>query len=111
MWVGVRLIIEYPCAASPNIKRALFCASVDTRNVCGPIARTRRIWRNSRYIESVFAVGRTIGKRANPNSSLLDSVYCGCLIIIVSVLNKGVARTDNFYRPANLAVIPSVNWV
>src|SRR6476620_673514 len=39
VWVGVRLIIEYPCAAPPNIKRALIRASVDTRNVCGPIGR------------------------------------------------------------------------
>src|SRR5439155_5464556 len=48
VWVGVRLIIERPCAAPPNIKRALICAFVDTRNVCGPVGRTRRIWRYSR---------------------------------------------------------------
>src|SRR5438045_9496590 len=75
VWVGVRLIIEYPCTATPNIKRALICASVDTRNVCSPICRTGGIGRYMCYIYSIYPGGRTTGKRANSNSSLLDSIY------------------------------------
>ena len=113
VWVGVRLIIEYPSVAHPNIKRALICASVATRKVCGPIGRARRIGRYSRYIYSVYAAGRTIGKRTNTNSSLLDSTYCGCLIIKLYVLMYcGVIVTLKSNRAATrIAVIPGINGV
>src|SRR6476620_12023871 len=81
VWIGVRLIIEYPCAAPPNIKRALIRASVDTRNVCGPIGRAGRIRRYSRYIYSVYAAGWPLRERSDTNSSLLDSICCRSLII------------------------------
>src|SRR5438552_14690800 len=93
MWVGVGLIIEYPCAAPPNIKRPVICASVDTRNVCGPIGRASRIWCNSHYVYPIFTAGRTICKRSNTNSSCLHSAYWGRLVIIISVLNKSYAAT------------------
>jgi hypothetical protein len=73
VWVGVWLIIECPCAAPPNIKRALICASVAARNVCSPIGRTGGIGCYSRYVYSIYPAGRTIGERSNPNSSSLDS--------------------------------------
>ena len=62
-----------------------------------------------RYIESIFAAGRTLGKRANPNSSLLDSIYCGSLIIKLYVLMYCGVSTLKSNRPATrIVVIPGI---
>src|SRR5690242_17571993 len=112
VWVGVGLIIEYPCAATPNIKRALIRASVDTRNVCGPIGGAGRIGCYMGYIYSSYPAGWPLRECSNTNSSSLDSTYCRSLIIPVSVLKHcRVATLNSNRRTTAMVVIPGVNWL
>ena len=112
VWVGVRLIIEYPCAAPPNIKRALIRASVDTRNVCGPIGGAGGIGCYMCYIYSTYSAGWPFRERANPNSSSLDSIYCRSLIIPVSVLKHcRVLTLKSNRRTTDMVVIPGIKWL
>src|SRR5438067_8097861 len=113
MRIGVRLIIEYPCAAPPNIKRAFICASVFTRNVGGPISGPRRIFRYSGYVCSVYAPSRTTGKRPDSNSNFLHSIYWGSLIVIICVFvhHRLVALNSNISAAWDYTAIPRINWI
>src|SRR5436190_11523857 len=112
VWVGVRLIIEYPCAPPPNIKRALIGASVDTRNVFGPIGGTGGIGCYMCYIYSTYPAGWPLRERSDTNSSSLDSIYCRSLIIELCVLmHCRVPTVTSNRRTAAMAVIPGINGV
>src|SRR6478736_1670294 len=110
VWVGVSLIIEYPCAAHPNIKRALIRASVNTRNIGGPIGRAGRIGCYMCYIYSTYPAGWPLRERSDTNSSLLDSIYCRSLIIKLYVLmHCRVPTLNSNRRTTAMVVIPGIN--
>ena len=64
------------------------------------------------YIYSSYPAGWPLRERSDTNSSSLDSIYCGCLIIKLYVLMYCRVPTVNSNRRATaMVVIPGINRV